>query len=160
MVDWEYIARMREDLIERMTSKLFEKTSFSKLIIQLCSELTKEDDLAYKRIRNNFSECIPKDFGINPYFTLDQTSKIEQVFMSLHPELNLGDSGSIEGQGGLGSSHDYQSTDRTVLAAIPEEIRSESSSQFAKRNEGANETPLESPRSVSDTTNELLGKTP
>ena len=41
-------------------------------------------------------QCIPKDVGINPYFTLDHTSKMEQIFLQLHPELNLGDSGSIE----------------------------------------------------------------
>ena len=29
VVDWEYIQRMNEDLIERMTSKLFEEPSFS-----------------------------------------------------------------------------------------------------------------------------------
>ena len=47
--------------------------------------------------------------------------------MQLHPELNLGDSGSIEGQGGTGDSHDAAnmtnvSNEPTMLAAIPEEI--------------------------------------
>lgn len=71
VVDWEYIARMREDLIERITSKLFDKPSFSNLIIELCGELTREDDMAYRRIKNDFNRVIPKDIGINAYFTLD-----------------------------------------------------------------------------------------
>ena len=33
VVDWEYIQRMSEDLIERMTSKLFEDAEFSQLIV-------------------------------------------------------------------------------------------------------------------------------
>ena len=33
VVDWEYIQRMSEDLIERMTSKLFEDDDFSQLIV-------------------------------------------------------------------------------------------------------------------------------
>lgn len=79
--------------------------------------------------------CIPKDVGINPYFTLDHTSKLEQVFFQLHPELNLGDSGSIEGQGNtsqqdLIASQLLASQESTMLAAIPEEIQSERSSIF------------------------------
>jgi len=65
VVDWEYIARMREDLIERITTKLFEKPSFSALIIQLCGELTREDDMAYKRVKNDFDHVVPRDVGIN-----------------------------------------------------------------------------------------------
>ena len=33
VVDWEYIQRMSEDLIERMTSKLFEDADFSQFIV-------------------------------------------------------------------------------------------------------------------------------
>lgn len=96
---------MNEDLIERMTSKLFEEPSFSALVVQLCGELTREQDEAYQRIKRDFHSCIPKHVGINPYFTLDHTSKLEQVFLQLHPELNLGDSGSIDGQGGTYGSN-------------------------------------------------------
>ena len=42
VVDWEYIQRMSEDLIERMTSKLFEDAEFSTMVVQLCGELTRE----------------------------------------------------------------------------------------------------------------------
>ena len=54
VVDWEYIQRMNEDLIERITSKLFEDPRFSELIVQLCGELTKEQDEAYNRIKMDF----------------------------------------------------------------------------------------------------------
>jgi len=33
VVDWEYIQQMSEDLIERMTSKLFEDASFSEFVV-------------------------------------------------------------------------------------------------------------------------------
>jgi len=42
VVDWDYIQRMNEDLIERMTSKLFEDVDFSELVVSLCEELTRE----------------------------------------------------------------------------------------------------------------------
>ena len=77
VVDWDYIQRMSEDLIERMTTKLFEDPDFSQLVVQLCGELTKEQDEAYNRIKSDFAQCKPKDVGINPYFTLDHTSKLE-----------------------------------------------------------------------------------
>ena len=87
---------MSEDLVERMTSKLFEDIHFSQFVVSLCGELTREQDLAYQRIKRDFDWCRPKDVGINPYFTLDHTSKLEQIFMQIHPEMNLGDSGSSE----------------------------------------------------------------
>ena len=48
VVDWEYIQRMSEDLIERMTSKIFEDAEFSQLVVSLCGELTREQDLKYQ----------------------------------------------------------------------------------------------------------------
>ena len=33
VVDWEIIQRMSEDLIERMTSKLFENAEFAELVV-------------------------------------------------------------------------------------------------------------------------------
>ena len=42
-------------------------------------------------------ECIPRDVGINPFFTLDHTSKLEQIFLQKHPSLiDLGNSGSVK----------------------------------------------------------------
>ena len=78
---------MSEDLIERLTSKLFENPEFSQFVVfQLCGELTKEEDGVYQKMKVDFSNCTPKDVGINPYFTLDDTSKLEEVFLLLNPE--------------------------------------------------------------------------
>lgn len=38
---------MNEDLVERMTSKLFEDPAFSDMVVQLCGELTRDQDEAY-----------------------------------------------------------------------------------------------------------------
>ena len=98
VVDWDYIQRMSEDLIERMTSKLFEDAQFSALIVQLCGELTRDKDSMYQKIKRDFLECIPRDVGINPFFTLDHTSKLEQIYLQKHPnEIDLGISGNVRG---------------------------------------------------------------
>ena len=122
---------MSEDLIERMTSKLFESPEFSNMVVQLCGELTRDEDQAYQSIKRDFYSCIPKDVGINPYFTLDHTSKLEQIFMQLHPELNTGDSGSIDGQEkanvSVMSYNKNDMTNTTILHSIPEEVSEKSS---------------------------------
>ena len=90
---------MSEDLIERLTSKLFEDEVFSDFVVhQLCGFLTRESDEVYLKMRTDFNECIPKDVGINNYFTLDSTCKLEQVFLQLNPAMNTGDSGSTDGK--------------------------------------------------------------
>ena len=69
---------MSEDLIERLTSKLFEDPQFSSFVVnQLCGLLTKDVDEKYNQMRIDFQNCTPKDVGINLYFTLDKTSKLE-----------------------------------------------------------------------------------
>ena len=68
---------MSEDLMERMTSKIFEDRAFSELMTKLCGELTREEDAKYLQLKMKFAEVRPKDVGIGPYFTLDETCKIE-----------------------------------------------------------------------------------
>ena len=70
VVDWEYIARMREDLIERMTSKLFEDLGFSNFVVMLCSKLTEEEDQLYESTKTALSYLQPKDLGLNDYFKM------------------------------------------------------------------------------------------
>ena len=84
---------MDQDLIERMTSKIFEDAKFSTLMVQLCGELTKEQDLRYVQLKRDFEKVKPKDVGIGPYFTMDETSKLESVFLESHPDENIGDVG-------------------------------------------------------------------
>ena len=150
VVDWEYIQRMSEDLIERMTSKLFEDAEFSQLIVQLCGELTKEQDEAYNRIKRDFAKCKPKDVGINAYFTLDHTSKLEQVFMQLNPQQLMGDSGgsfqenkSDDEEAVLRSQISNSLQEHTMLESIPEEVLSDGrSSLHQSQRERANKSSL------------------
>ena len=44
-------------------------------------------------MKREFARVKPKDVGIGPHFTLDDTSKLESVFLQTHPEINIGDSG-------------------------------------------------------------------
>ena len=55
VVDWEYIQIMSEDLMERMTSKIFEDRAFSELMTQLCGELTREEDAKYLQLKMKFA---------------------------------------------------------------------------------------------------------
>ena len=68
----------------------------------------------------------PKDLGISPFFTLDETSKLESVFLLMHPEQNNGDSGSSTP---TNKSHKVPHSApgkptilTSILHAIPEEI--------------------------------------
>jgi len=44
VLDWDYILAMREDLIERLTSKIFENQDFSSLMLQLCRETVRSKE--------------------------------------------------------------------------------------------------------------------
>lgn len=43
--------------------------------------------------------------GISLYFTCDETSKLEQVYLELHPDANLGDSGSSSSKSNRAEHH-------------------------------------------------------
>lgn len=104
VLDWDYIQSMREDLIERLTSKIFNNKDFSYIILQLCRETIKDKEKKYGEAVFKLKHIKPKDCGISPYFTLDETSKLEQVYRDLHPDENFGDSGSSSGEGKSGSN--------------------------------------------------------
>ena len=98
MLDWDYIQSMREDLIERLTSKIFDNEQFSSLMLQLCRETVRAKEKKYLAAVDKLGWLKPKDVGISLYFTCDESSKLEQVYRQLHPEHNLlGDSGSSFG---------------------------------------------------------------
>ena len=129
VVDWDYIHTMREDLIERMTSKLFENDVFTNMILQLCGELTRKEEEKYVKIKRDFANMKPKDLGISPFFTLDDTSKLESVFLQLHPEQHIGDSGSstptrkkTAGYPASAPNDSLRLNQLSVLPAIPEEV--------------------------------------
>lgn len=94
VLDWEYIQGMREDLIERLTSLTFEEAEFSHMILYLCRETIRDKERQYNAAVERLSNIKPKDLGISLYFTCDETSKLEQVYLEQHPDANIGDSGS------------------------------------------------------------------
>lgn len=96
---------MREDLIERLTSKIFENLEFSNLILYLCRETVRSKEKQYSEAVEKFGQIKPKDVGISPYFTCDETSKLEQVYLELHPDANLGDSGSSSDKSNKAEMH-------------------------------------------------------
>lgn len=110
VLDWDYIEAMREDLIERLTSKIFEKHEFSSLILQLCRETSRGKEKQYLEAIDKLSNVKPKDVGISLYFTCDESSKLEQVFLELHPDVNLGDSGSSSDKTNRADQHHSGST--------------------------------------------------
>jgi hypothetical protein len=77
VLDWDYIQAMREDLIERLTSKIFNNPDFSFVILQLCRETNKKKQKQYLDAVSKMKNIKPKDVGINLYFTCDETSKLE-----------------------------------------------------------------------------------
>ena len=46
VIDWNYLQKMKEDIIERLTSNLFNEGSFAELVQGLCRELTRRDEEA------------------------------------------------------------------------------------------------------------------
>jgi hypothetical protein len=94
VLDWDYITGMREDLIEKLTSMTFSNIEFSNLVLYLCRETIRSKEKQYNLAIERLGHIKPKDVGINLYFTCDETSKLEQVYLEQHPDANLGDSGS------------------------------------------------------------------
>lgn len=42
VVEWDFLNQMKEDLIELLTSLVFSNPEFSKTVLQLCYETTKD----------------------------------------------------------------------------------------------------------------------
>lgn len=81
---------MKEDLIERITSKVFCEESFSNLVLSLCSVTVKEISTAYVQRLEQVKNLKPKHVGISPYLTLDKTGNLEQIY---NTQFNSGDVG-------------------------------------------------------------------
>jgi hypothetical protein len=78
-MEFDDLHEMREDLIELLTS-LTVKGDLSKLLLQLCRLVTKEEEL---RLINKFEEyCLIKthDIGIGKLFRLNDHSKLVELF--------------------------------------------------------------------------------
>jgi len=77
---------MKEDLIERLTSMLFNDEEFSNTVLTLCRELTKEKERMYKYRVEEIKGIRPIHVGLSPYLTLDASGNIIEVFKKNHPD--------------------------------------------------------------------------
>lgn len=76
---------MTQDIIERLTSKLFEHEEFSDLVLKLCRVITREQEFDFCKRLSEVTGLRPKQVGISPYLTLDDTCMLEQIYKELHP---------------------------------------------------------------------------
>jgi hypothetical protein len=47
VVEWDFLEQMKEDLIERLTSMVFSDDEFSKTVLKLCAETTRDQEEKY-----------------------------------------------------------------------------------------------------------------
>lgn len=82
MVNFKQLEFMKEDLIETLTSLLFEYSQggLHKLLMAFSRVATREQEEEFRDQMNTFRDIVPTEIGIGKYFTLDKSSKIEQVF--------------------------------------------------------------------------------
>ncbi len=72
---------MKEDLIERLTSMVFDDEQFSNTVLSLCAELTRSQQKQYLDRLQEIEGLKPIHVGISPYLTLDNTSNLEEIYM-------------------------------------------------------------------------------
>lgn len=80
MLRQEFIEQMKEDLIETLTTLVFQR-SFSKLLVAFCRASTHDKEIDLQDNLKIFLTVKPRNIGIDQYFTLDASSKIEQIFI-------------------------------------------------------------------------------
>jgi hypothetical protein len=81
VVDWSYLQRMKEDLIERITTKVFDNLEFSSLVVSICRQMNQAHEATYLKRLGEVKGIKPRDVGISPFLTLDRTGNLEKVFM-------------------------------------------------------------------------------
>lgn len=80
VVQWTHLQRMKEDIIERVTSKVFGKPSFSKLIMSLYQITSKKQETVYVKRKLELVSLKPRDVGISPYLMLDKFGNLQKIF--------------------------------------------------------------------------------
>lgn len=80
VVEWDFLQVMKEDLIQQLTSMVFSDDQFSKIVLSLCREMTKEQEQKLCKRLEQIADFKPRDVGISSYLTLDTTSNLEQVY--------------------------------------------------------------------------------
>lgn len=88
---------MREDLIELLTS-LCVRGDLSRLLLQLCRLSTRDDEMMLGHKCEDFKQIKPEQIGIDRLFTLNESSKLLDMFSA-----QLGEKGELDGDVG-GSS--------------------------------------------------------
>ena len=100
VVEWEFLEQMKEDLIERLTSLVFEDKEFSATVLQLCAETTRESQERLIVKLRQIEGLKPIHVGIDEYLTLDKSSNLESVFK----ETTSGHKVADENNGDVGGS--------------------------------------------------------
>ena len=80
---------MKEDLIERLTSMLFNDEIFSSAVLSLCAEVSRDKQRTYMRRVEQVSGIRPVHVGLSEYLRLDDTSNRMEIFKKEHPLLAL-----------------------------------------------------------------------
>ena len=79
VVEWDYLNMMKDDVIERLTSKIFDEPAFGQLLLGFFIELKKGDD---EKLRSKLdavqTQILPVHFDLPPQFRLD--AHIETVW--------------------------------------------------------------------------------
>ena len=77
VVEWEFLQQMKEDLIEKLTSMVFNDAEFSRIVLRLCTEINKESEIKLLHRLKKLVGLKPKHVGISPYLVLDSSGNIE-----------------------------------------------------------------------------------
>ena len=72
---------MKEDLIERITSKIFDNLEFSNLLVSIYRQVNAANEVKYLKRLEELKGIKPKDVGISPFLRLDRTGNLEKMFM-------------------------------------------------------------------------------
>jgi hypothetical protein len=98
VVRWQDLDVMKEDLVETLTSTLFNDDIFSDLLLDMSRLTTFDEEKTFCRRLYELRNIKPIDIGISTYLTLDESCEIENVWKKLHPVDSSGDVGGSGGQ--------------------------------------------------------------
>lgn len=88
----DVLTQMKEDLIEALTSLLFQGR-MAKMMLAFTRVCTKEQETNLLDKIEEFRGVLPHQIGLSQYFTLDSQSKIEEIFLKLQTKSTGGDIG-------------------------------------------------------------------
>ena len=71
---------MREDIIEKLTSQVFNDSEFSNLVFQICREVTRSSEETLSNRLDELVGILPKHVYVSPYLTLDKYGCLEAEY--------------------------------------------------------------------------------